>query len=375
MKKHFRIQDIFLFPLSLIYGIAVWIRNRLFDYRFLLKSKEFHLPVISVGNIYVGGTGKTPHIEYMVRLLKDEFRVATLSRGYKRKTKGFILAKVNSTSDEIGDEPRQIKLKFPDIKVVVDADRVEGINRLLQLEKNIDVILLDDAFQHRYVMPNISILLVDYEHPLQNDALLPYGRLREQAFERRRADIIVVSKCPEDIKPIDQRLIEKYLKKRSYQKVFFTTLKYLEPLPVFSDFAKALSFSEIKSKMPVVFLLTGIANARPLKEYLLTATSEIREINYPDHYAFSVKDLRNVIEIYSAETGMDKFIITTEKDAMRLQQFPDLDEELKQAMYYVPVRVEFFENEEKDFNSYITNYVRNNKPDNILYQATDKKRT
>ncbi len=373
MKKGFHILDIFLFPLSLIYAIIVWVRNRLFDYQFILTSKEFNLPVISVGNIYVGGTGKTPHIEHLVRLLKDEFKVATLSRGYQRKTKGFLLGKINSTSDEIGDEPKQIKLKFPDVKVAVDADRVKGINRLLQLEKDIDVILLDDAFQHRYVTPSMSILLVDYEHPLQKDALLPYGRLREQAFERRRADIIIVTKCPSDIKPIDQRLLEKYLKKRAHQKVFFTTLKYLDPVPVFNEFAKPITLEEFKVKKPAVFLLTGIANEQPLKKYLNDLTSQIKDLNYPDHYSYSVKDLRNLIEIFSAETNEQKLIITTEKDAMRLQQFPDLDEEIKEAMYYIPIQVEFLENEGKDFNYYITSYVRNNKPDNILHQSKDKK--
>jgi tetraacyldisaccharide 4'-kinase len=375
MKRGFRIQDILLIPLSLLYGIVVWIRNRLFDYQLLLKSKEFKLPVISVGNIYVGGTGKTPHIEYLIRLLKDEFKIATLSRGYKRKTNGFILGKINSSSNEIGDEPRQLKLKFPEISVTVDTDRVRGINRLLQLEKDVDVVLLDDAFQHRYVTPSVSILLVDYEHPLHENALLPYGRLREQAFERRRADIIIVTKCPADIKPIDQRLIEKNLKNNAFQKVFFTTLRYLEPEPVFPEYAKRITLEGIKLKGATIFLLTGIANPKPLKNHLNEISSQIRELKYPDHYAFSVNDLRNLIELFSADPNENKLIVTTEKDAMRLQQYPDLDEEIKAAMYYIPVMIEFFENEGKDFNNYITNYVRNNKPDNILHQPKDKKQT
>jgi tetraacyldisaccharide 4'-kinase len=241
------------------------------------------------------------------------------------------------------------------------------------LEKDIDVVLLDDAFQHRYVTPSLSILLVDYEHPLQEDALLPYGRLREQAFERRRADIIIVTKCPEDIKPIDQRLLEKYLKTHTYQKVFFTTLKYLEPVPVFPENAKPLKLEEIKAIDAMIFLLTGIANSKPLKNHLNGVSSKIQELKYPDHYSYSVKDLRRIIEIFSAEQNEHKLIITTEKDAMRLQQFPDLDEEIKEALYYIPIQVEFLENEGKDFNYYITSYVRNNKPDNILHQSKDKK--
>jgi tetraacyldisaccharide 4'-kinase len=372
MKKGFQVQDILFLPLSLLYGIIVWFRNRLFDYHFLLKSKEFNLPVISVGNINVGGTGKTPHIEYLVRLLMDEFKIATLSRGYKRKTRGFVLGKINSSSDEIGDEPKQIKLKFPKITVAVDAKRVKGISRLLQLEKDLNVILLDDAFQHRYVTPSLSVLLVDYENPLQEDALLPYGRLREQPFERRRADIIIVTKCPLDLKPIDKRLLEKYLKTHAYQKVFFTTLNYKDPIPVFSDYAKSLKIDEIKSIKPVVFLLTGVANSKPLKKYLSNITSRIKDLNYPDHYSYSVRDLKSLIEIFSAEPDEHKLILTTEKDAMRLQQFQDLDEEIKAAMYYIPIQVEFYENEGKDFNHYITSHVRNNKPDNILHQSKDK---
>ena len=220
MKKGFQIQDILFYPLSLIYGIVVWIRNVMFDIN-ILKSKEFTIPVISVGNITVGGTGKTPHVEYLIRLLKDEFKIATLSRGYKRKSFGFVLANESSTVIEIGDEPRQIKQKFPEIAVAVDSNRVKGINKLLQSEKNLNAIILDDAFQHRYVSPGLSILLVDYNNPLKDDYLLPFGRLREQAGERQRADIIIVTKCPSKIKPIDQRLLEKDLKMFAYQKLFF----------------------------------------------------------------------------------------------------------------------------------------------------------
>ena len=197
-----------LFPLSLLYGFIIYIRNRLYDFK-LLKSNSFNIPLISVGNITVGGTGKTPHIEYLVDFLKSEFNVATLSRGYKRKTKGFILSTLESTDQEIGDEPRQIKQKFPDINVAVDADRTNGINQLIDLNKDLDMILLDDAYQHRKVNANLSILLIDYSRPIDKDYILPFGDLREQAFEKKRANIIIITKSPKDLKPINRRIFFK----------------------------------------------------------------------------------------------------------------------------------------------------------------------
>jgi tetraacyldisaccharide 4'-kinase len=372
MNKGFHIQDIILFPLSLLFGIAVWVRNRLFDFKFL-RSKEFEIPVISVGNITVGGTGKTPHVEYLIRLLKDESRVAMLSRGYKRKTTGYVFGTVNSSSDDIGDEPRQIKQKFSEITVAIDAKRVRGITKLLESEKGLEAVILDDAFQHRYVAAGLSIILVDYSFPLKNDFLLPYGRLREPASERARADIIIVTKCPAKIKPIDQRLLEKDLKMFAYQKIFFTTLNYGEPIPVFESFAKDISLAKIQSINPAVLLLTGIANPFPLKKHVNTFSNKIEELTYPDHYAYNASDLHELIVKFSSISQKDKIIITTEKDAMRLQHFTDLDEEIKAALYYIPIRIEFLENESKDFNHIITSYVRNNKPDNILHKPKNKK--
>ena len=372
MKKGFQIQDILFYPLSLIYGIVVWIRNVMFDIN-ILKSKEFTIPVISVGNITVGGTGKTPHVEYLIRLLKDEFKIATLSRGYKRKSFGFVLANESSTVIEIGDEPRQIKQKFPEIVVAVDSNRVKGINKLLQSEKNLNAIILDDAFQHRYVSPGLSILLVDYNNPLKDDYLLPFGRLREQAGERQRADIIIVTKCPSKIKPIDQRLLEKDLKMFAYQKLFFTSLVYGEPLPVFKRVAKLTTHAEMKEQKPFIFLLTGIANARPFKTYVRGISTQIAELNYPDHYSYSASDMHDLIEKFSAEPSKNKIILTTEKDAMRLQLFADMEDEIKSVMYYIPIQIEFNESEEKTFNHIITNYVRNNKPDSLLHQPKIKK--
>ena len=207
---------IITFPLSMLYGMAVGIRNRLFDCR-ILKPVEFDVPVISVGNITVGGTGKTPHTEYLISLLRKDFRIAVLSRGYKRKSREFILATKKSMVYDIGDEPKQIKHKFPDIKVAVDRKRVNGISQLLKKDNNIDAILLDDAYQHRYVKPGLSILLIDYTQPIFRDFLLPFGNLRERKHETRRADIIIITKTPKKIKPIEKKIFIKDLNVLPYQ--------------------------------------------------------------------------------------------------------------------------------------------------------------
>jgi tetraacyldisaccharide 4'-kinase len=374
IKKGFQIQDILLYPLTLLYGMSVWIRNRLFDYKFI-KSNEYTLPIISVGNITVGGTGKTPHIEYLIRLLKYEFKIATLSRGYKRKTSGFFLGSLTSSAEEIGDEPRQLKQKFPEIAVAVDGNRHRGINKLLKLEQGLNTILLDDAFQHRHVTCGLSILLVDYNRPISSDFLLPLGRLREPASERLRADVIIVTKCPKVIKPIDKRLLEKELIMFPYQKIFFTTIEYSEPEPVFRGSTKPISFESLKQLNPALILLAGIANPELLKEHLQVASSQIKSLIYPDHYNYTARDMHELIETFSSSSAQNKFIITTEKDAMRLQHFTALEEEIKAAMYYIPIHVEFLENEGKNFNHLITNYVRNNKPDSILHQPNLKKQT
>ena len=216
-----------LTPLSWLYGLGVGFRNHLFEIG-ILKSKSFDVPVISVGNITVGGSGKTPHVEYLIRLLQDKVKVAVLSRGYKRKSKGYVLANKQSTAREIGDEPYQIMKKFSDIYVAVDKNRCEGIERLTSDEntKNTDVILLDDAYQHRYVKPGINILLVDYHRLIIYDKLLPAGRLREPQSGKSRADIVIITKCPADLKPMEFRVLTKALDLFPYQKLFFTVLHH-----------------------------------------------------------------------------------------------------------------------------------------------------
>ncbi len=273
MKKKKAFPNWWLFPFTILYGTVIYIRNLLFNIG-VLPSREFNFPVISVGNISVGGTGKTPHTEYLIELLNKDFNVATLSRGYKRKTRRFIMANITSTTEEIGDEPRQIKQKFPHVTVAVERDRVKGIKKLIKEKNDIDVILLDDAYQHRYVKPGINILLIDYNHMIKEDYLLPMGRLREPAYESHRANLIIITKCPEKIKPVEKRIIIKEVNPYPYQRLYFTSLKYGELKAVFPNPAGYQSKAGLKEAKPQVLMVSGIANPRPLKRQIRGITTK-----------------------------------------------------------------------------------------------------
>ncbi|MFW6289582.1 MAG: tetraacyldisaccharide 4'-kinase, partial [Mariniphaga sp.] len=280
-------RKILLYPVSMLYGLIVNFRNMLYDLN-LFKSKEFDVTVISIGNITVGGTGKTPHVEYLVDLLKEKFQVATLSRGYRRKTKGYYLVNTDSTVREVGDEPLQIKRKFPDVTVSVCENRVEGVEKLLAIEdqKSPDVILLDDAFQHRRISPVINILLIDYNRPLKNDSLLPAGSLRESASQLRRANVIIFSKCPPaEVTPIMRRVMQNEVGLRPYQSMFFTTYEYGKLKPVFGGKELGSDFYEKHSY--AILIVTGIAYPRLIPEYLKQFTSETEMVSFPDHHNFS----------------------------------------------------------------------------------------
>lgn len=358
---------ILLYPLALLYGLAVYVRNLLFDYQ-ILNSTEFNIPVINVGNITAGGTGKTPHVEYLIRLLKYEFNVAYLSRGYKRRTRQYILADHSSTTEEIGDEARQIKKKFPDIHVAVDRKRVNGINMLMKDVKDLDVILLDDAYQHRQARAGLSILLIDYNRPLSKDHLLPAGLLREQAFEKKRANIILITKCPERLKPIDRRLVVKDLTLYPFQHLYFTYLKDELPKPVFKSIQRILTREEIKNMKPQILMIAGIANPRSFKKFVRNYSTHITEVIYPDHHAFTKNDLDIIISKFNAIESDAKIIFTTEKDAIRLEKFSEIDARIKEKMYFIPVTVSFMNEDTDNFNHQILNYVRANKRNNILYK-------
>ncbi len=363
---------IFLYPLSWAYSFAVSVRNKMFDLN-LLKSKEFDVPIISIGNITVGGTGKTPHVEYLVNLLSKKIKVATLSRGYKRKTTGFRLVETSSTAIEVGDEPLQIKNKFPDITVSVCENRVVGAENLLSSQNEIipDVVLLDDAFQHRRISPGINILLIDYSRQIKNDSLLPVGRLRESTLQMRRANIIIFTKCPNEISPIMRRILMKDVNLKPYQKLFFTTLDYQKLEPVFNagklnnDFYTAKDFS--------LLIVTGIASPENIHKYLKQFSEKIEILTFPDHHNYSDNDLLTITKKFEAIHSEKKIIITTEKDAMRLKDSDNLPDEIKTALYYLPVKVKFLEDEGKAFNNKILNYVGENKSNRELYNRKNKK--
>lgn len=344
---------VLLLPLSALYGIGTGIRNHLFNTG-VLKSKEFSTPVICVGNITVGGTGKTPHTELILSELKKEFRVACLSRGYKRKTSGFILAGKNSTAHDIGDEPMQMKNKFPDIIVACDTQRVRGIERLLALPEKPQVIVLDDAFQHRYVKAGINILLIDYNRPVYNDYLLPAGQLRERKGAMKRADYIIVTKCPCDLLPIDKRIISKHLKIKAYQQLFFTTMQY-GPTRSISPAAKQAAPRDTSA----ILCITGIAQPEPYTEHLKQYTRNITELRYPDHHNFSKKDIQYIQRTFEGIQNPDKYIFTTEKDAVRLMAC-NLPQELQKNIYYIPIEPVFTNKKEKLINE-LKEYVTKNK--------------
>lgn len=361
-----------MLPLSWLYGLGVRLRNHLFELG-ILKSRSFDIPVISVGNITVGGSGKTPHVEYLIRLLKNNCKVAVLSRGYKRKSKGFVLADAETRMTDIGDEPYQMKTKFPDIHVAVDKNRCHGIDMLTSGEttKDTDVILLDDAFQHRYVKPGINILLVDYHRLIIYDKLLPAGRLREPQSGKARADIVIVTKCPKDLKPMEYRVIIKAMDLYPYQQLFFTSLEYDDLYSVFGNTKRPLD--SIK-RTDNILLLTGIASPKQLANDLGEYTSNITQLNFPDHHQFTAKDIERINSTFS-NMPSPKIIITTEKDTARLADMDGLSDDVRQSLYKLPIRVKFMLDQEDEFNNKIIGYVQKNSKNSILAKTKDDHKT
>ena len=357
-----------LLPLSWLYGLGVKARNQLFELG-VLKSRSFKTPVISVGNITVGGAGKTPHVEYLIRLLKDQHKVAVLSRGYKRKSKGFVRADKDTPMRMIGDEPFQMKQKFPDITVAVDRDRCHGIDELTDSndKEAADVILLDDAFQHRYVKPGINILLVDYHRLIIYDKLMPAGRLREPKDGKSRADIVIITKCPADLKPIDYRVITKAMNLFPYQELFFSTIDYCPLIQLFGG--EELPLEQLNDKH--VLLLTGIASPKQMQEDLTAMGAKINALSYVDHHQFHKKDIRRINEMF-ASMAEPKMIVTTEKDAVRLEDVEGLSDEVRKSIYKLPIKVSFMLDQEEEFNHKITGYVRKNSRNSILVKEKDE---
>lgn len=350
--------------------MVVNFRNMLFNLN-VLRGREFDVPVISVGNITVGGTGKTPHTEHLIQLLNKKFNIAVLSRGYKRKSRGFMVVETISTSRMAGDEPLQIKQKFPSVLVAVDEKRVRGIEKILEMsEKRPDVIILDDAFQHRYVTPSINILLIDFSRMITEDELLPLGSLREPASNRDRANIIIVTKCPREIKPIDERIITKDLHIWPYQDLFFSRIRYGKLLPLYPD--RVVDPNFVPDSETTILLLTGIANPVPLRDKLLKTTRSVVSAEFPDHHPFSIKDMEKVAAQFGSLTAPKKILVTTEKDKIRILELVNLPDVLAEHLYYIPIEIAFINQTENEFDKKILKYVGENKSNFELHSRKNK---
>ena len=346
-------------PLSWIYGLGVGLRNTLFD-NGILKQKEYPIPIICVGNLTVGGTGKTPHIEYIIRLLSDKYKIAVVSRGYKRKSSSLQVVETISDVNRVGDEPMQMKLKYPDTTIIVDKDRRNAIEYLLKQpkEKQPDVILLDDGYQHRYVKPSLSILLMDSNRPIYEDALLPAGSLREPFRRKDRASMVIVTKCGSHVLPIHFRIFANGLDLFPFQSLYFTDFVYDRLQPVFPKMnEETLSLNDIRKKQ--VLLVAGIASTKSLEEKLSKKTSNLHTLFFPDHHFYDKRDIK-AIEKQFESLPENKIVITTEKDAVRLQALSYISDEMKKNLFFLPIKVSFLEDTETEsFNEKIINHVRN----------------
>ncbi len=350
------IVSISLFPFSLLYGLVLYIRNKFYDWS-IFKSKKYDFPVISVGNLALGGVGKTPHVEYLIRLLKNDFKIATLSRGYKRSTNGFLLANNNSTVADIGDEPLQYKLKFTTIPVAVDEKRVSGIKKIKENHPEINLVLLDDAYQHRSVKPSINILVSDYSRLYINDNVIPSGRLREWSCGSNWADIIIVSKTISTLSPREKNRIKEKLNPKPHQEVYFSYIKYANIKPFTNAAINVIN--EINEKYNVL-LLTGIAKAESLFHKLNNEYNSIHHIKFSDHHNFTKSDVNNIKKEYKTLYGNNKIIITTEKDIMRLSLPKILNQLQDVPIFYIPIEICFHGNDKEEFDKQILKHVTKN---------------
>lgn len=360
MSRSRMLSALLLYPVSRVYAFVMWVRNRMFDHG-ILKQEEFDVPVISVGNIAVGGTGKTPHVEYLANRLMETHHLAVLSRGYKRSTRGFVLASPQSRPEDIGDESYQIYRKFgPNVTVAVCANRREGIRRLLEIDPKIDMILLDDAFQHRYVKPSASIVLTEYSRPLYTDEILPYGRLREPKSSLNRADIVVVTKCISDMTPMQYRIFEENLRLFPFQKLYFSTYDYGQLVPVFPDAVENIPAIEDLAPDSKMLALSGVANPRPFVKHLRQRNRKVKVKlrRFADHHNFTARDMEHIEREFKGMPEGARIIITTEKDAMRLFNNPYFPHELKPHIFYLPIKVRFIDRGEPEFASVVEKTVR-----------------
>lgn len=342
---------IILFPFSLIYGTIIAIRELLYKVD-LLKGVSFDIPVISIGNLSVGGTGKTPHIEYLIRLLSPYLQLGTLSRGYKRKTSGYRVVNEFDSSLEAGDEPLQIKRKFRNVLVAVCENRVFAIPKMLMAKPDLQTILLDDAFQHRQIIPGLNILLTQYSRPFFKDFLLPSGSLREFPESYKRADLIIVTKCPENLSPEEAGKFLESLRPYPHQRVFFSKFAYKKPFFWFNP-----SFSYNLTENTDVVLVSAIANSDYLTEYLRQTVNSIEMLEFRDHHYFKEEDMKAIHSLFRSLKTDNKVILTTEKDAGRLELFRSFFIENQLPLVVLPVEVEFCFDQQAEFGQYIKDYL------------------
>lgn len=345
MLKRFRY---ILYPLSVGYGFIIGFRNKLFD-KNILRSASFNFPLICVGNLAVGGTGKTPMTEYLIRLLEKKYNVATLSRGYKRKTKGFAIADDTTSAIDIGDEPMQLHKKFPQISVAVAEERIVGIPQLLHERPGTEVIILDDAFQHREVRAGLNIMLTGYKNLYINDLMLPAGNLRDVKSSSKRADIIIVTKTDSNLTRDQKEDVIKELNPLTNQKIYFTTIDYDSPYHLFSNEKRFLE------KDDTILLVCGIADTKPLENSLNNYGSKYEMLAYKDHHIFTMNDLKQIKDHFSKMEATNKIILTTEKDAVRLAKF---ESELKHLpVYALPMKHSFLFGDETNFENDVLKFV------------------
>ncbi len=336
-------------PFALLYGLVVWIRNKMYDWK-LISSIKFSLPVICVGNITVGGTGKSPHIEYLIELLSGQYQLATLSRGYRRYTRGFKIADVSTNARDIGDEPYQFMAKYPQITVCVAEERMTAIPFLLQNRPGIQIILLDDAFQHRTVRAGLNILLSDFDRLYTRDHVMPFGLLREGRGGAQRAEIIIVTKCPPDLSTGERDRLGNEIAPQPNQTLYFTTIHYKHIYPL-------TTVHQAFNNETKILLVTGIANALPLLQHLKNNFAEVFQLEYKDHHYFTFDDIDEINQAFQHIATDNKIIITTEKDASRLMLLKDKIFEYRLPFYAQAIHVDFLFDEGEKFNRQITSYV------------------
>ena len=330
---------------SLIYRLIISFRNFLFDTR-IITSEEYRIPIICVGNITVGGTGKTPQVEYLIRILSN-YKVCVLSRGYGRKTKGLIIVDTTSSSYDVGDEPLQIKQKFPQTKVIVCEKRKDGIKHILK-DQDVDIIIMDDGFQHRRIKAGLNIIMNNYNEPFYSDKMLPLGKLRDQKISIDRAEIIITSKCPENMNATERQLITNNVSTYPSQKIYFSSIKYKDIISVFSG--EKIDMSETSN----IILITSIADPTSLINFLQQKNYSLNHVKFRDHYNYTQQDISNILHLFNTSKSSKNIILTTEKDKVKFGKFRSQFRDV--TFGFLPIEVNMYN--EKEFKTQILTYVR-----------------